>query len=427
MLNWLKNIIKKERKKQTTTTGIPELKPLEENTTNSQTKSNNKTKEKELNSPQKKKKEKLIENKPIANEALVKSELNLEKNKIFTVSTFKGRSREIKDNEGLKITVGKMPDGTETGILTTNHFKIYLALVELWELAGKPINEPVRFTTYKLIKRLSLSDSGGQVYERLKRWVRDLRFIPITFIQSFYDKETGKYINLTDISILNHLRLTERKIGKAKKTRGYGEFQFDRYILQNLIGNHVHPLRLDVIKSFKSHKDTAILLYVFLDRNLAFKKYFEITLTNLFDSLDLSQNQIRYPADRKFIIDPVLNEVRNKALSTGILTKLEIIKTKDETDYKLTARKFPFKFESILPVESSESKDTNDITDDEDQTVSEAIKQEKQAMDENSRKELREQAIEELRNTPGVREEFITDALIEVKENEILKRKLDDI
>lgn len=283
---------------------------------------------------------------PKIKETIVRSELNLEKNAVFAVSTYSKRSKEITLKEQSsygeiekKIIIGKMPDGTETGVLTVHHFKLYLVLIELWEKAGKPVNETIHFTSYQVIKRLGMVDNG-QSYERIRKWLQELRVIPITFLQSFYEPKSGHYRDLSYITILNYLRIFERnKTGGIEQTRGYGEFQFDRYILQNLLNNYVHPLRLDVITSFKHHKDLSILLYAYIDRNLAFQDKYEIGLEKLFNHLDLSQNHIKYPSGRKRVIDPVLTELKGKQLSTGILIYCAVESTKDGTDYKLVCRK----------------------------------------------------------------------------------------
>ena len=143
--------------------------------------------------------------------------------------------------------------------------------------------------------------------------------------------------------MISYLNIYERKrVGKQNRTRGYGEFRFDDHILENLVNNHTHPLRLDVVNSFKKHKDLSILLYVYLDRNLAFKEKYEIGLEKLFDHLDLSQKQIRYPSDRKVKVEPVLEQLRGKELSTGILASAQITKTKGGRDYKLVCHKKSF-------------------------------------------------------------------------------------
>jgi len=274
----------------------------------------------------------------------------LEQNSVFTVSTYHKKSREISVTEispdgeiyERRAIIGKTADGIETGVLTTYHFKVYLALIKFWEDEGRPVNDTVHFTILKMIKCLGLADSGSN-YERIKRWLRNLRQIPLTFVDSFYVPEMAEHVDLTDITILNHLRIYEhRNTGKTNKTRGYGEFQFDRYILQNLVNNHSHPLRLDVINSLKKHQDISILLYTYIDRNLAFKDRYEVGLEKLFEHLDLSQNYVKFPSHRKAKLDPVLDQLRGKELSTGILSKMEVVKTADGSDYKLVCHKKPF-------------------------------------------------------------------------------------
>jgi len=47
-------------------------------------------------------------------------------------------------------------------------------------------------------------------------------------------------------------------------------------------------------------------------------------------------------------------------------------------------------------------------------------------MSKKQRAKLRKQALEEIRATEGIREDFITEVLVEAKENEILKREVDE-
>jgi len=216
---------------------------------------------------------------------IVRSELNLEQNAVFTVSSFREKSREVirayRTDAGTverRVIVGEMPDGSQVGVLTTTHFKIYLALLELWEKAGRPVNQPVHFTVLKMLKRLKLAD-GGTNYQTVARALGTLRTIPIRFIDSFQNTD-GEFKSTGYLNVLSYLDIYERK-GKTKqgdKIYGYGEFKFDDHILTSLISNFAHPLRLDVITSFTKHRDMAILLYTYLDRQLAFKRKFEIGL-----------------------------------------------------------------------------------------------------------------------------------------------------
>ena len=54
----------------------------------------------------------------------------------------------------------------------------------------------------------------------------------------------------------------------------------------------------------------------------------------------------------------------------------------------------------------------------------ERVKEYKNNLDNNQRKQLHEEALNAIRNTKGIREEFITEILIEAKENEIITAKL---
>jgi hypothetical protein len=141
---------------------------------------------------------------------VVRSELNLEQKSIFAVSTYQGMSRELTFREKLptgeeidqKVIIGKTGDGIETGVLTTNDFKVYLALLELWQKAGRPINEPVNFTTLRLMKRLKLADSGSE-YDQIKKWLLHLRQIPIMFKNSFFMKENESYTTIEPFTVLS--------------------------------------------------------------------------------------------------------------------------------------------------------------------------------------------------------------------------------
>jgi len=56
--------------------------------------------------------------------------------------------------------------------------------------------------------------------------------------------------------------------------------------------------------------------------------------------------------------------------------------------------------------------------------VQERIIEHKEKLNESQKSELREKALEEIRKTKGIREEFITEILIEAKENEIIRKQL---
>ena len=240
------------------------------------------------------------------------------------------------------------------------------------------------------------------------------------------------YISLRPFSILKHLDIYERKYKSktGQKTRGYGEFELANPIVESLITNYSHPLRLDIIAGFRHYKDMATLLYAYLDRNLASQTFYEITLEKLFDHLDLNDKNVKYPSQRKKRIDPVIPELVGKPISTGILISLEIQKTKDGSDYKLICQKkgqMPVKNlikQAELSQKASKSKKLTEEPEIQNEKNKALIQQRKESLTPEERKQLRERAIEELSNTPGIKKEFITGILIEVKENELVAKLL---
>ena len=62
--------------------------------------------------------------------------------------------------------------------------------------------------------------------------------------------------------------------------------------------------------------------------------------------------------------------------------------------------------------------------DEKQEKLLEKVREYKNNLDDNQRKQLREEALKTIRNTKGIKEEFITEILIEAKENEIIKAKL---
>ena len=126
---------------------------------------------------------------------IVRSELNLEQNSIFSLAdSRKSRTTTYQDilpngTQRIRtVSIGKTIDGIEVGILTAHHFRIYLSLLDLWEKQGRPTDKPIHFSVLKIIKKLGLADAGPN-YDLLKKHLVNLRQIPITFEQSFYNND----------------------------------------------------------------------------------------------------------------------------------------------------------------------------------------------------------------------------------------------
>jgi len=277
-------------------------------------------------------------------EELVRAELNLCKLlSIWDTSKTKRKSKIIEqkiilpngDVETKRITIGRI-EKNEAGIFTIKkHFKTLLALIRLYEKAGKPDGK-VNFGVHQLAEELNLK-WGSTTYKYLKEALEGLRAIPIKLENAFYNKKTGETEEFIDyFTWLEELRL----YGKLKDRQpnfSISSFTFNKYIRQNILDNYTKPLFFKTIIDFKS--DISILLYNHLDLIMADKSYYERNLKNLIE-IDFKLDGVyEYSAHRKILFKKPLKELKGVKLSTGILADIKLEKTKDGKDYKIVCRK----------------------------------------------------------------------------------------
>ena len=184
----------------------------------------------------------------LAKEELIRAELNIEKWPLFTISQFKGKSREYIRQEILpsgdiqshRVTIGRIPGG-EAGVLRILDLKCYYALIKLWEDAGRPVDRPVAFAIHRIAILLGRSWSG-KTHRQIKESLLRLRGLPITWISSFYRKDTDTTEELLELfNILSELRIYERREA-GRRTLALSSFKFNDLLLRNLVNNHSKPL-----------------------------------------------------------------------------------------------------------------------------------------------------------------------------------------
>lgn len=273
----------------------------------------------------------------------IRQELNIEKWPLFATSTYRKKSREITrevtlengDKATRKVTIGKINED-EVGILRIADYKILCALVKLWEEAGRPANTGVNFALHEISHSLRI-DWGGKTYKEIHRALTRLKAIPITWEDSFYQKDTKTTEKMIDyFNILEDLRIFERKRDKADQPYfAFSIFKLNYRIVNNLLNNYSKPLFLDVILKFK--KEISVLLYGHIDLVMADKNLYERKTQQLFGDLELSE--YNYPSQRKRLLEPVLEELEGVELTTGILSQAKLEKTVDGKDWKVVFRK----------------------------------------------------------------------------------------
>ena len=115
--------------------------------------------------------------------------------------------------------------------------------------------------------------------------------------------------------------------------------------------------------------------------------------------------------------------------STGLLVSLDIEKTKNGDDYKLLARKLPIKIapdarEGLL----AERKDKRGslIPETQSGAFKSLIREKKEKLTSEERRNLREEAINLLKSNPDIVEALITEPLIELTEDELFSKNIFD-
>jgi len=284
----------------------------------------------------------LLEEREERSPNVIRSELNVEKWPLFTTTKYPGNSREfvrehIEDRrvKSRRVIIGKLNE-KEVGVFRILDLKVFYALVKLWETAGNPFEGSVNFAVHEIAKIIGKSWSG-RTYQQIKESLIRLRSLPITWINSFYQKDTDteeEYLEL--FNILSELKIYTRREGSNPPVAA-STFRFNDRLMRNLLNRYSKPLYLDVIMGLK--KEVSILLYLHLDLVMADKQLYVRMSKDLIDELDLS-GDYKYPSYRQRILAPALKELEGVPLSTGILMEAKLRKTKGN-DWQAIFKKAP--------------------------------------------------------------------------------------
>ncbi|NMC35238.1 MAG: hypothetical protein GYA36_22695 [Veillonellaceae bacterium] len=275
---------------------------------------------------------------------IIRAELNIEKWPLFTTSSFKGKSKEFTrmvklangDIETRKVVIGKI-NNTEVGVFRIFDFKGFCALVKLWEMQGRPVDRGVTFSFHQVAEILGLS-WGGKTFGEIKAMLMRLRKIPIDWTNSFYNREKKETESLIEsFTILSDLKIYEKSKGGGQMTLFFSSYAFDKRLLGNLLANYSKPLLLNNVLKFK--REISILLYRHIDLIMHDKPRFERKTKELLADLDIPAVGYPYPAQRKKLFEPILKELLGVEITSGIITKAELERTKNKEDYKVVFEK----------------------------------------------------------------------------------------
>lgn len=244
--------------------------------------------------------------------------------------------RKISDTDIQAITVYYI---SEFGTLTTDDLKTYLALILIWEREGRPIDRPVPFSLAQLARIRGIAWNAKNA-AKLRQSLNRLQMVPMRWENAFYHKPSDQILTvLTPRHILSYLVFGEkRKKGKKVSDQERGTFKFDQHVLDNLTVNYSKPVHID--DALALNNEIAILLFMHLGVVMADKPAFERNSAELFRDLGLQeQKKYKYPSGRKQALQQALKELRGKRLSTGVITKIELVSNIKGNDFKLRVRK----------------------------------------------------------------------------------------
>jgi hypothetical protein len=219
--------------------------------------------------------------------------------------------------------------------LTTEDQKTYYSLVKQWEISGRSPRQV--FFSMRGLARILHKKWGTNVIDAITASLRRLRATPITWENAYFDAGCRETLEQVDtLNILSELKIVRRKVdGRVTKEAGY--FRFNDFTLRNLLEHHTKPVLFETILGFRT--DLAQLLYTHLDLIMADKRTYERRTRNLCEDLGLQGNEFSRVYQRKRSFSKAIAELRGVMLTTGMVMAIQIERTRDNTDYKLTVKK----------------------------------------------------------------------------------------
>jgi hypothetical protein len=289
---------------------------------------------------------------PLSKKALVRPDQNILRwSALFATSSFKGKSRVIsyKTNEDreLSVIIGLQLDdrGKEisVGVVRVPDFISFTTLIQIWELTGKPADSYVQCRLPDFLQLSGKRRDGQKNYRNAIASLNRLHTIPITWYGCYKLKDHQSISQLEVLermTILSGLKWVKAKSKSGKREHIAFKFRFHDMILQNLVSGYTRPFNHRVLTSFQH--ELAVLTYAHLDTVMADKTIYTPWSRTLFRQLGLDGPMYRYPSGRWQRFEPVVKELQQRPLSTGILSiQIEHLNRRGK-DWKLVCRKLPF-------------------------------------------------------------------------------------
>jgi len=245
--------------------------------------------------------------------------------------------------------------GRDLKTLTTTSYKVFLALVQIWEAQGRPMHGEIMFSARQLAKMLNWK-WGGATAERIKEQIEILYTCTLQWEWSF--TKNGEKVDLENgMHLLDEGGGYRPAANRLKKTKfdAIHKVRFNKRILENLLDGATKPIHYFAYISIGN--ETAANLYTHLDVILAKKSKWERRAYGLIRE-DLGIDSARYDQKkhRLVFLKKMVAELNLIRFAYGHL-KVSVEPTADGKDWKLVAsvRRIP---EAKIPPPKKLANDT---------------------------------------------------------------------
>ena len=242
------------------------------------------------------------------------------------------------EGETVKASIKVRPiDGRKRPTTTT--YRVFLALIQIWEYSGKPESGEIFFSARQLANTLEFKSFNSDTANRLQEQLDILANTAISWAFSF--AQGNNYQNLiNDMHIIDEHTYFEK--GNFLKREMFKQKQsviLNRRLVRNMLEGLTKPIQYKAFISIKN--DSSANLYTLLDNFLSQKEKWERRSHGLlFEDLEFSGKRYESKRTRHAKLKEFVNDLDSKELSSGKLS-LSIEETADKSDYKLVARKTP--------------------------------------------------------------------------------------
>lgn len=221
-------------------------------------------------------------------------------------------------------------------IPTTTTFKVFMGILQLWNMQGQRPSGEVYFSDRQL-SEVSGWYWTGRIAQRIRDHLNILQGTSIDWELSF--KTEGRVESLVQkMHLIEEATHLDRRLtfGKQKFTVNHIA-RINATLVQNMLANNVRPINFEAIRQIRS--DASTRLYMMLDLYLASKtKWERRSLALLIDDLSYEGKRYENRGERKRTLARLVKDLDGKELGHGKLA-VTIEETSDGKDWKLVARR----------------------------------------------------------------------------------------